>query len=118
MSMNLIHLVPDTVLQWIGAQSQSASAGSQAGQDFTRSTAGAMAAGGQMASQAGQALKGKRAQDKANKDREEGLARPKMNSDGSVSTANEDAEKHARNGNKATLPTVDITPKAGSVRSD
>lgn len=97
MSMNLVHLVPDTVLQWIGAQSQSASAGNGAGQDFTRDAAGAMAAGGQVASQVDQAIKGGVGAYNANKKADKALDVPQWNAQHTATTTPREEMESAKN---------------------
>ncbi|GAB1234999.1 hypothetical protein [Ferrigenium sp. UT5] len=45
LSVNLIHLIPDTALQWLGSHTQSSSAGNRAGENFTAVATGGTAAG-------------------------------------------------------------------------
>ncbi|GAB1233277.1 hypothetical protein UT4_17440 [Ferrigenium sp. UT4] len=45
LSVNLIHLIPDTALQWLGSHTQSSSAGNRAGENFTSVATGGTAAG-------------------------------------------------------------------------
>lgn len=50
--VNLIHVIPDAAMQWIGAQTQSSGAGSRASGEFSQAAVGATAAGKNMMQQA------------------------------------------------------------------
>ncbi|GAB1233640.1 hypothetical protein [Ferrigenium sp. UT5] len=71
LSVNLIHLIPDTALQWLGFHTQSSSAGNRSGENFTAVATVGTAAGRDIMGKAManiRARRGKAADDKAKAD--------------------------------------------------